>query len=97
MYKRLQNYEALQGFIECKPYKEDLDILIKGKQISKYLAVCPNILLSDYNRFILLNFGKVIYDITLFPYGLENELFKNDKTQNIELESLFTNLLNHFF
>lgn len=97
VYKRLQNYEALQGFIECKPYKEDLDILIKGKQISKYLAVCPNILLSDYNRFILLNFGKVIYDITLFPYGLENELFKNDKTQNIELESLFTNLLNHFF
>lgn len=45
----------------------------------------------------MLNFGKVVYDITLFPYGLESELFKNDKAQNIEIENIFINLLNTFF
>lgn len=45
----------------------------------------------------MLNFGKVVYDITLFPYGLESELFKNDKAQNIEIENIFKNLLNTFF
>ena len=71
IYKQTPHYEALQGFIECKNYKENLDTLVKGKQIEKYLAVCPNIILTDYNRFILLSFGKVIADITLFPFGLE--------------------------
>lgn len=97
IYKQTPHYEALQGFIECKNYKENLDILIKGKQIEKYLAVCPNIILTDYNRFILLSFGKVIADITLFPFGLENTLFTQEKAKDIEIQNAFIQLLQSFF
>ena len=97
IYKQTPHYEALQGFIECKNYKENLDILIKGKQIEKYLAVCPNIILTDYNRFILLSFGKVIADITLFPFGLENALFAQEKAKDIEIQNAFIQLLQNFF
>ena len=97
IYKQTPHYEALQGFIECKNYKENLDTLIKGKQIEKYLAVCPNIILTDYNRFILLSFGKVIADITLFPFGLENALFTQEKAKDIEIQNAFIQLLQSFF
>lgn len=97
IYKQTPHYEALQGFIECKNYKENLDTLIKGKQIEKYLAVCPNIILTDYNRFILLSFGKVIADITLFPFGLENTLFTQEKAKDIEIQNAFIQLLQSFF
>ena len=97
IYKQTPHYEALQGFIECKNYKENLDTLVKGKQIEKYLAVCPNIILTDYNRFILLSFGKVIADITLFPFGLENALFTQEKAKDIEIQNAFIQLLQSFF
>ena len=97
IYKQTPHYEALQGFIECKNYKENLDALVKGKQIEKYLAVCPNIILTDYNRFILLSFGKVIADITLFPFGLENTLFTQEKAKDIEIQNAFIQLLQSFF
>ena len=97
IYKQTPHYEALQGFIECKNYKENLDTLIKGKQIEKYLAVCPNIILTDYNRFILLSFGKVIADTTLFPFGLENALFTQEKAKDIEIQNAFIQLLQSFF
>lgn len=97
IYKQTPHYEALQGFIECKNYKENLDALIKGKQIEKYLAVCPNIILTDYNRFILLSFGKVIADITLFPFGLDNALFTQEKAKDIEIQNAFIQLLQNFF
>ena len=97
VYKQTPNYEALQGFIECKNYKENLDTLIKGRQIEKYLSVCPNIILTDYNRFILLSFGKVVADLTLFPLGLENELLQEDKAKSIETQSNFIQLLQNFF
>lgn len=97
IYKQTPHYEALQGFIECKNYKENLDTLVKGKQIEKYLAVCPNIILTDYNRFILLSFGKVIADITLFPFGLENTLFTQEKAKDIEIQNAFIQLLQSFF
>lgn len=95
--KQTPHYEALQGFIECKNYKENLDTLVKGKQIEKYLAVCPNIILTDYNRFILLSFGKVIADTTLFPFGLENALFTQEKAKDIEIQNAFIQLLQSFF
>ena len=97
IYKQTPHYEALQGFIECKNYKENLDTLVKGKQIEKYLAVCPNIILTDYNRFILLSFGKVIADTTLFPFGLENALFTQEKAKDIEIQNAFIQLLQSFF
>ena len=113
IFKQSAHYEALQGFVECKNYGENLDALIKGRQIEKYLSVCPNIILTDYNRFILLSFGKVVADLTLFA-PLESNLFSeqatpkaqnsalnsqisSQKAQKIELNSHFTQLISAFF
>jgi len=77
-------YPNLIGYIECKKLNEDLDKIIKTPQIKKYLEVSPNILVTDYNRFILLSFEKKISDIKLFEYGLDNTLF--DELNNITQE-----------
>lgn len=92
-------YPNLTGYIECKKLNEDLDKIIKTPQIKKYLEVSPNILVTDYNRFILLSFEKKVRDITLFEYGLnENTLF--DELNNItqdkadRLQSILTEFFN---
>ncbi len=92
-------YPNLVGYIECKKLNEDLDKIIKTPQIKKYLEVSPNILLTDYNRFILLSFEKKISDITLFDYGLdEHTLFNefNEITQDKadRLQSILTEFFN---
>lgn len=50
------SYNALQGFIECKKLNADLNKYIQSEQIKKYLETTPNILLTNYNRFILIFF-----------------------------------------
>lgn len=60
------SYNALVGFIECKKWGEDLDKHLKSKQLERYSQISPNIILTNYNRFILLNFGKKSLDCTLF-------------------------------
>ena len=101
-------YESLIGFIGCKNYGENLTPLIKGKQIEKYLTVCHNIILTDYNRFILLSYGEVKADLTLFPNGVEANLLnatqrdsKNaqatQKAQLIDISTRFSQLLGEFF
>lgn len=100
VYKRIDSkselsYNALMGFIECKNWGEDLHSHISGKQIDKYLSICPNILLTNYNHFILISFGKKIAEATLFPYGLESNLFNKEK--DIAQITTFYNLLNDFF
>ena len=91
------SYNALVGFIECKKWGKRLEFDVKGKQIEKYLEVCPNILLTDYNRFILLSFGNVIDDITLFPYGIDSNLFNNNATLDSTTALKFSTLLSTFF
>ena len=96
-------YESLVGFIECKNYGVDLSPLVKSKQIEKYLSVCHNIILTDYNRFILLSYGKIIDDFTLFPNGVESNLLNatqdkaTQKTKIIESTTRISQLLSEFF
>ena len=98
------SYNTLMGFIECKKLDSNLDEIInpkaknKTKQIDKYLDICPNIILTNYNRFILLAYKKVIYDITLFPHGLESNLL-NQQKELISQDAInqFSFLLNSFF
>ncbi|MGX2971780.1 type ISP restriction/modification enzyme [Helicobacter sp. T3_23-1059] len=96
-------YESLVGFIECKNYGVDLSPLVKGKQIEKYLSVCHNIILTDYNRFILLSYGKIIDDLVLFPNGVESNLLNatqdkaTQKTKLIESTTRISQLLSEFF
>ena len=54
------SYNSLVGFIECKDYGSNLQKIVKGKQIDKYLEVSPNILLTDYKDFYLLSYSKIV-------------------------------------
>lgn len=43
------------GYIENKRVNANLDAIIQSNQILKYTKLSPNIILTDYLRFILLN------------------------------------------
>ncbi|WP_148126026.1 hypothetical protein, partial [Campylobacter jejuni] len=62
----------------------DVDLHLKGKQLSKYLQISPNIIFTNYKRFILFSFEKVVFDIDLLDDKLDL------KEENI---SIFINLL----
>ncbi|MGX3011403.1 type ISP restriction/modification enzyme [Helicobacter sp. 23-1044] len=89
-------YESLVGFIECKNFGADLSPLVKGKQIAKYLSVCHNIILTDYNRFILLSYGKIIDDLVLFD-NLDSPQNTPNQAKLIEKSTRFSHLLGAFF
>ena len=106
--RQAQGYESLLGFIECKNYGADLSPLVKGKQIEKYLSVCHNIILTDYNHFILLSYGNVVDDITLFDCfesapketkksPKSNQTQKANQAKLIEISTRFSHLLQSFF
>ncbi len=88
-----QGYDSLLGFIECKNYGADLSPLVKGKQIEKYLSVCHNIILTDYNRFILLSYDKIEADLTLFS-DLQST---PNQAESIKIQNNFSLLLQKFF
>ncbi|EAH6978174.1 DNA methyltransferase, partial [Campylobacter coli] len=58
------------------------------KQLSKYLQISPNIIFTNYKRFILFSFEKVVFDIDLLDDKLDL------KEENI---SIFRNLLKAYF
>ncbi|ELZ2022440.1 N-6 DNA methylase, partial [Campylobacter coli] len=66
----------------------DLNLHLKGKQLSKYLQISPNIIFTNYKRFILFSFEKVVFDIDLLDDKLDL------KEENI---SIFGNLLKAYF
>lgn len=82
------SYNHLIGFIECKNLDTDLNLHLKGKQLSKYLQISPNIIFTNYKRFILFSFEKVVFDIDL----LDDKL--NLKEENV---GIFRNLLKAYF
>ncbi|ALV95360.1 type ISP restriction/modification enzyme [Campylobacter jejuni] len=82
------SYNHLVGFIECKNLNVDLNLHLKGKQLSKYLQISPNIIFTNYKRFILFSFEKVVFDIDLLDDKLDL------KEGNI---SIFINLLKAYF
>ena len=82
------SYNHLVGFIECKNLDVDLNLHLNGKQLSKYLQISPNIIFTNYKRFILFSFEKVIFDVNL----LDDELNLLERNINI-----FKNLLKAYF
>lgn len=95
--KESLSYNLLIGYIETKKLNENLDKVRKSEQIKKYLEVSPNIILTDYNRFLHISYDKVINDITLFPYGVENNLFNQDFSITEEIVLQFKEFLDNFF
>lgn len=58
-------FKRLVGFIECKKPTFHLEKLIDSEQINKYSKACENIILTNYNRFILLQKNRIVFDILL--------------------------------
>lgn len=82
------SYNSLVGFIECKNIDVDLKKHIKSEQLSKYLKISPNILLSNYKSFILLSFDRIVFELNLFDEALKPLLKDSNE---------FFNLIQSFF
>jgi predicted helicase len=95
--KESLSYNLLIGYIETKKLDENLNKIVKTEQIKKYLEVSPNIIVTNYNKFIHLSYDKKIDEITLFPYGLDDNLFSADYEIDENLTIKFRDFLNNFF
>ncbi len=82
------------GYIETKDIGIDLNKEIQGEQIKKYSeGAIPNIILTDYMRFVLIRNQEVIFDVDLFkPY----ELSKDKKIFDDKIISEFKKLFETF-
>lgn len=59
------------GYIETKEPNRNLDSELDSEQLKKYKESINNIILTNYNRFILIRNSQSIFDLTLFR---ENDL-----------------------
>ncbi|MBF7041895.1 N-6 DNA methylase [Campylobacter volucris] len=85
------------GYIENKRVNANLDAIIQSNQILKYTKLSPNIILTDYLRFILLNLNDKnevvickevkICSLDEIKSIIKNQSLLNCKTQ--ELNELF--------
>lgn len=85
------------GYIENKRVNANLDTIIQSNQILKYTKLSPNIILTDYLRFILLNLNDKnevvickevkICSLDEIKNIIKNQSLLNSKTQ--ELNELF--------
>ena len=82
------SYNHLIGFMECKNLDVDLDKEFKSEQLLRYSQISPNIIFTNYKRFMLLSFEKIIIDINL----LDDDLNLIEKNINI-----FKNFIQVFF
>ncbi|MDR3297171.1 MAG: hypothetical protein LBS94_02935, partial [Prevotellaceae bacterium] len=87
--------QSLVGFIECKKPSYNLEKLIGSEQIKKYSKTCENIIITNYLRFILLQGGKKIHDITLADDT--NNANNANKGINPLVIQKFENLLRDFY
>ncbi|ARJ57341.1 type ISP restriction/modification enzyme [Campylobacter cuniculorum] len=89
------SYENLIGFVECKNITENLNKHIKSSQLDKYLSISPNIILTNYKKFILFSFDKIVEEVELFNDELDaNEDLFDDFSQRL---LKFKELIEKFF
>ena len=68
------------GWIETKPYHDDLSVYIDTPQLKRYLNVIPNLLFTNYRDFILFREREPLLQSTL----IDKEEDKKLKKANIE-------------
>jgi len=85
-----------KGYIETKDLPVNLDKELKGEQVNRYIkGAIPNLILTDYGRFILIKLEKDkpknVIDVTLFSSSdLKNKKFSIDNKNIKKLEQLLT-------
>ncbi|EAI4297674.1 DNA methyltransferase [Campylobacter lari] len=86
------------GYIENKRVNVNLDNIIKSDQILKYTKLSPNIILTDYLRFILLSLNEkneitVCKEVKICSLDEIKSIIKNQsllETKSKELNDLFS-------
>lgn len=63
---RIEVDDAIIGYIETKPIDDNLDKVLKSKQLKKYLPITHNLILTNYSEFILVKNQEVVDRIDLF-------------------------------
>ncbi|EJY7548819.1 N-6 DNA methylase [Campylobacter jejuni] len=85
------------GYIENKRVNANLDNIIKSDQILKYTKLSPNIILTDYLRFILLSLNDkneiiICKEVKIYSLDEIKSVIKNQsllETKTKELNELF--------
>ncbi|TXE88116.1 N-6 DNA methylase [Campylobacter volucris] len=85
------------GYIENKRVNANLDAIIQSNQILKYTKLSPNIILTDYLKFILLNLNDkneiiICKEVKICSLGEIKSVIKNQsllETKTQELNELF--------
>lgn len=63
---RIESGGAIIGYIETKPIEENLDKVLKSKQLKKYLTITHNLILTNYAEFLLIKNQAVVDRDNLF-------------------------------
>jgi len=72
------------GWIETKPFNDDLSVYIDTPQLKRYLKVIPNLLFTNYRDVILFCEGEPILNSTLFIKGEKKLQESNiEKTKSV--------------
>lgn len=81
------------GYIEAKKPNENLNLIEESKQLRKYRATFPNLILTDFNEFRLYRNGVLIQKTNISKFYIAERL----RTQPIlENEQELYNLLENF-
>ncbi len=56
---KITRQAAIVGYVEAKQIGDNLDAVLKTPQIKKYLELNPNLIVTDYLRFVWISGGKV--------------------------------------
>jgi type I restriction-modification system DNA methylase subunit len=88
--------ESIIGYIEAKTPETDLDKVIESEQIQRYLDAFPNVILTNFIEFILLQDDKIepirIKLTSTFSLKKNQPITVNDDNLE-ELNNLFTRFL----
>lgn len=93
---KIERNGLVLGYIETKPLGMNLDEIIGGdqsresKQLKRYLTVSPNLILTNYNEFVLFKNGEPVDRCMLF-YPSTDRRLNTSNASNLE------RLFNSFF
>lgn len=86
--------QKIVGYVEAKTPDKNLDEIEKTEQLSRYLGIYPNLMLTNFVEFRLYRNGSPIDSVQIVrPY----EMFKATALPKIEHKDEFFELLEKFF
>ena len=83
------------GYIEAKhPQETNLELIYSSEQLKRYTATFPNLILTNFYEFWLIQHGEIVNRITI---GRAINAITMEKTPPVENPDAFGNLLKSYF